>query len=309
MNELPRVDSSITAAELADLFDEFGGVIIENLIPADQLDLIKQEVTPFVDATPKGKDEFEGTKTSRTGGWVGRSPGIRDLMGHPLVVDTCAEIFGGGLGSFQLNQGQLIAIGPGETAQPVHRDQWLYDFFPFPPGYDAIVQTMWALTPFTEENGATRYVPGSHRIPEQTKIERRGKRFRTNYEMNSAPETIRFHFEDTRPIIMDAGSMVMWSGQLYHGGGNNQSNETRWGMNIGYTRGWIRQEENQYLGLSPELLNSLDDDFLRLIGYTRSGYGHGYVADMRDPLDVIRGRQGHQGFGDPQLAPNKLGDV
>ena len=306
--ELPRVSHDITPVDLADLFDEFGGVIIENIISDNLLAQIHKEVQPILNTTPLGNDEFEGTSTKRTGGLVGRSAGIRELVRNPLVLGLCTEIFGKD-GGFQLNQAQLIAIGSGETAQPVHRDQWLYNFFPFPPGYEAIIQTMWALTPFTEENGATRYVPGSHRIPEQTEIIREGKRFRTEYAMNSSSETIRFHFEDTKPILMEAGSMVMWSGQLYHGGGNNTSDRTRWGMNIGYTRGWIRQEENQYLSISPEVQAELDDDFLRLIGWARSGYGHGYAGNMNDPLDIARGRKGHQGFGDPVLAPNKLGDV
>ena len=127
--------------------------------------------------------------------------------------------------------------------------------------------------------------------------------------MNSTPETIRFHYEDTKPVLMDAGPMMMWSGQLYHGGGNNTSDQTRWGMNIGYTRGWIRQEENQYLSIPPEVQAELDDDFLRLVGWARSSYGHGYAGNMNDPLNIARGRDGHQGFGDPVLVPNKLGDV
>ncbi len=308
MSELPRVSPDIDATELADLFDEFGGVIVENVLSQEQVSGMRKELESFVAKTPLGHDEFEGKYTSRTGALAARSSLVRELIANPLILSTVDEVFGDD-GAMQFDHAQLIAIGPGESGQPVHRDQWNYGFFPFPAGYEIVFQTMWALTPFTEENGGTRYVPGSHRDEELTQVVRQGKRTRLDYAMNSNPDTIRYHYEDTVPVTMDAGSVVMWSGKLYHGGGANQSDSTRWGLNIGYTRSWARQEENQYLTIPPDVLATIDDDMARLLGWARSGYGHGYVGDMRDPLDVARGREGHQGFGDPALAPNKLGDV
>jgi ectoine hydroxylase-related dioxygenase (phytanoyl-CoA dioxygenase family) len=308
MNELPRVGADIDAVELADLVDEHGGAVIENLISADEVARIKAEITPLVDTSPPGQDEFEGKRTTRTGGIIAGSAAVRDAISNPLILAAVGDIFGDDT-TFQVNQGQLIAIGPGESAQPIHRDQWLYGHFPFPDGYDAIIQTMWALTPFTAENGGTLYVPGSHRLPELTQVVRRGRRDRLDYAMNSAPETMRFRPEDATPVEMEAGSVMVWTGKLYHGGGANNSDEIRWGMNVGYTRGWIRPEETQYLSVSPEVLAELDDDMARLLGWARSTYGHGWAGNMRDPLDVARGREGHQGFGDPALAPNKLGNV
>jgi ectoine hydroxylase-related dioxygenase (phytanoyl-CoA dioxygenase family) len=308
MSELPRVAADINPIDLADLFDEHGGVIIENLISADEIELIKNEILLMVKQSPLGLDEFEGKSTTRTGGLIARSKEIRKLVANPLILAMIKDIFGDET-AFQVNQGQLIAIGPGESPQPIHRDDWLYGQFPFPPGYTGIIQSMWALTPFTKENGATLYVPGSHALPELTQIVREGKRDRLDYAMNSAPGTIRFTPDDAVQMTMDEGSVALWSGKLYHGGGNNLSDEVRWGMNIGYTRGWIRQEENQYVSMSPEEFESIDDDMARLLGWNRSGYGHGYAGDMQDPLDVARGRDGHKGFGDPESAPNKLGDV
>lgn len=308
MNKLPRVTSDIKPIELADLFDEHGGVIVENMISTDELEHIKNEIMPMVKLSPLGQDEFEGKYTTRTGGLIARSKEIRNLVANPLILAMVEDIFGNDT-AFHVNQGQLIAIGPGETPQPIHRDDWLYANFPFPLGYTAIIQSMWALTPFTKENGATLYVPGSHKLPELTQIVREGKRDRLDYAVNSAPETMRFTPDDAIQMTMDAGSVALWSGKLYHGGGLNVTDEVRWGMNIGYTRGWIRQEENQYISISPEQLEEIDDEMARLLGWNRSGYGHGYAGDMQDPLDVARGRDGHKGFGDPESAPNKLGDV
>ncbi len=213
--EAPRVSQDTSPAELADIFDEHGLVIIEGVLDSTFLKAITNELRPFVEANSPGADEFEGKNTTRSGGLVWRSEHVRELVANPQILGCCAEVFGEN-SSFQLNQSQLIAIGSGETPQPVHRDQWLYGSFPFPPGYEAIFQTMWALTPFKEENGATRFVPKSHRIPEQTKIFHENGRTRTDYLMNSDPETVRFTIEDTLPLEMEAGSVALWSGQLYH---------------------------------------------------------------------------------------------
>ena len=308
MNELPRVTPDVEPTELADLFDLHGGVIVENMLSPEELEIIKSEILPMVRQSPSGQDEFEGKYTTRTGGLIARSPQIRKLVANPLILALVAAIFGDDT-AFQVNQGQLIAIGPGESPQPIHRDDWLYANFPFPLGYTGIIQSMWALTPFTKENGATLYVPESHKLPELTQVVRKGNRDRLDYSMNSDPETMRFTPDDAVQMLMEAGSVALWSGKLYHGGGNNVSDHVRWGMNIGYTRGWIRQEENQYVSLTAKDLENIDDDMARLLGWNRSGYGHGYAGDMQDPLDVARGRDGHQGFGDPELAPNRLGDV
>ena len=80
---------------------------------------------------------------------------------HPLALGT-ARTFLGHATNIELHLTQAIAIGPGATAQPIHRDQWAFDFFPFPQGYEVQCNTIWPLTDFTEENGATRVVPGSN---------------------------------------------------------------------------------------------------------------------------------------------------
>ena len=159
-----------------------------------------------------------------------------------------------------------------EPAQPIHRDQWAFDFFPFPEGYDVQLNTIWALTDFTEANGATRVVPGSNRGD----VDRLGA----------------FDAADTVPAEMSRGSVLVYSGSVHHGGGANTTDETRIGINLTYARSWLRQEENQYLSVPLEVARTLDDDLLRLLGYARGAYALGYVDDGRDPLDVVRDRTG-----------------
>ncbi len=155
---------------------------------------------PFLEATPTGPDDFSGNRTRRTGSLIARSPACRELVMHPLVLGTVGTFLGHAT-NFQLHLTQAIAIGPGESAQPIHRDQWAFDFFPFPPGYEVQCNFIWALTDFTEENGATRVVPGS----------------------NLGEDRMSFGPDDTEPAEMSRGSVLCYSGSVYHGGGANRS--------------------------------------------------------------------------------------
>jgi ectoine hydroxylase-related dioxygenase (phytanoyl-CoA dioxygenase family) len=83
---------------------------------------------------------------------------------------------------------------------------------------------------------------------------------------------------------------------VYHGGGANQSDDTRIGLNLTYNLAWLRQEENQYLTVPPEVARELSDDLLRLMGYARGAYALGYVDDLRDPLAVLKGEEANAGF-------------
>jgi len=147
--------------EVAAVIGRDGAVVVDGVAPEALLERIERELGPFLDATPTGPDDFSGDHTRRTGSLIGRSPACRELVMHPLGLGT-ARTFLGHATNIQLHLTQAIAIGPGETPQPIHRDQWAFDFFPFPAGYEVQCNTIWALTDFTEENGATRIVVGSN---------------------------------------------------------------------------------------------------------------------------------------------------
>src|SRR5205085_5351614 len=97
---------------------------------------------------------------------------------------------------------------------------------------------------------------------------------------------------------MARGSVVFYLGSLYHGGGANHTDEVRYGANITYTVGWLRQEENQYLSVPFEVARELPVDLLRLIGYARGAYAHGYVDDLWDPIEVVRPGAAGRGVGE-----------
>jgi hypothetical protein len=264
--------------QIAKVLERDACVVVDRLAGADRLERVKDELAPYIEATPKSPDDFGGFHTRRTGSLIARSQAAREFVMDPLVLGGIGQVLSHAT-AIRLHLTQTIAIGPGETAQPIHRDQWAFDFFPFPKDYTVQCNTLWALTDFTEENGATRVIPGSHRFDDK----------------------LRLKHEDTEPAEMEAGSALLYTGALYHGGGANQSDAVRIGLNITYAVGWLRQEENQYLAVPIEVARELPEDLLRLMGYSRGSYALGYIGDLLDPMTAVRPEFGKTGFGDAPL--------
>jgi ectoine hydroxylase-related dioxygenase (phytanoyl-CoA dioxygenase family) len=264
--------------EIHEVLRRDGALIIDELADVDLIARIKAEMAPWIEATPPGSDDFSGRNTRRTGALVARSPSSHALIQHPTILEVTRKLLDRAQ-SYQLHLTQVISIGPDSPGQSIHRDQWAFDFFEFPSDYHVQCNTIWALTDFTEANGATRLMPGSQDLP------------------NEHGHTV----DETVPAEMSTGSCLLYTGKVYHGGGANTSDETRMGLNITYDVGWLRQEENQYLSVPREIAETLPDDLLRLMGYRIGAYALGYIDDVRDPLEAIRGTTGSMSFG--QLAP------
>ena len=239
-----------------------GCVVIDHVIDKATVKKIKNDMVPHL--TP-GKDKFAGRHTKRAGLLIARSPISRDLITLPKVLDVAKKVLSHAT-TFQLHNAQMLAVGPGSEAQPIHRDKWAFDYFPFPTEYETTLSTMWALTDFTNENGATRVVAGSHKLEDKN----------------------NFEVKDTEPAEMEAGSVLLYTGSLFHGAGSNKTDSVRIGLTIQYTLGWLRQEENQYLGVPHEILNDLPEKLLRLMGYQEGAFSLGFYDNQRDPIAAIR---------------------
>lgn len=270
---IPRFDASValpTVADVAAALAECGCAIVEHLVSHQLCERVAAELEPHFEATPTGSDEFTGPNTRRTGGLLGRVPASTEMIGHPLVLDVADAVLWPKKTTFQLHLTQAISIGPGAKAQQLHRDQWCFDFFPFPEDVEVEVSTIWALDDFTEANGATRVVPGSHR---GTSVG----------ELTPA---------DTVAATMPKGSVVLYTGRTVHGGGTNSTDSWRTGINVDYVLGWLRQEENQYLSVPIEIVRTLPERIQRLMGYTLGAYALGYIDDVRDPISLVRTSEG-----------------
>lgn len=267
--------------------DKDGVVIVENALTAEQCDDIVREMRPFIDKTPHGLHGLAGSR--RVGALVARSKASHLAIAHPAVLKLCDSVLGEqrregnqvtvmqaprGKGKYPWRLGltQIIDVGPGQEQQNVHRGNglWVHDFSGC--GLDPQVETMWALTDFTEANGATHVVPGSHRWPDVLGEEDTGT-------------TTWFHENRSKTVqaTMPKGSVLIWTGWTVHGAGENRTDERRVGMNIDYSLSFLSQEENQFLACPPEIAKDLSTDMRRLIGYTQPAGALNYFADCLPP--------------------------
>jgi hypothetical protein len=210
-----------------------GAVIIEGLLAPEALRQTLAEIVPYVAATRDGRDDFSGRATTRTGALIARSPACRDMVMHPLVLETARRFLEPWCARIQLHLTQIIRLKPGQAAQAIHRDRWAWGTYL--KGIEPQLNTIWALTDFTAENGATHVAPGS----------------------TSWPDERRPQPDEITQAVMERGSVLVYTGSVFHGGGANRSGADRMGANLTYALGWLRQEENQYLSCPPEIARTL----------------------------------------------------
>ena len=229
-----------------------GYTIVENAIDPATIDSLQSDVRRIVDASGivPSDNSFEGSSTTRVYNLLAHGGPWLDVPVHPVVLAIAEAVLGGQILISSLSS---IAIGPGETPQPIHADDQVMPIAR--PHVPVVCNSMLALTDFTEANGATRIVPGSHRADH-------------NPEYGSYPESI--------PAEMKAGSILVWNGSLWHGGGANTTDQTRMGIAMNYCAGWIRQQENQQLGIPREVMAEFSPKLRELcgLGVYRGLIGH-----------------------------------
>lgn len=243
-----------------DGFTIIEGAIEPSLVDEIAADLDRLERDLGVD--PSNNNFFEGQKTARIYNLLARGRIYEQIPVHASVLPIVEGVLDRGCLVSSLSS---IAIGPGEAAQLIHADDQL---IPLPrPHVPIICNTMWALTDFTEENGATRLIPGSHKA-------------------DSSPEIGRPY--DTLAAEMRRGSVLVFNGSLWHGGGANRTDRRRVGIAMNYCAGFLRQQENQQLGIPLEVARGFSPRLRKLVGY---GLYMGLIGhiDMCSPVDLLDG--------------------
>jgi hypothetical protein len=259
MPSLKHLPADAAPEAIAALLDSDGALILDDVIAAAEIERVRAEIDPYIDATADGRDRFTGFQTTRTGALVARSPACRDLVMHPGILAACDAFLKRACDRYQLHLTQVIRIKPGQPRQALHRDRLAWGGFL--KEVEPQLNTIWALTDFTQANGATQVVPGSPSWPESRKAE---------------PAEIGY-------AEMKAGSVLVYSGSVIHGGGENQTGADRVGVNITYCLGWLRQEENQYLSCPPSIARTLDPKLQALLGYAMGSYALGYFSPPLPP--------------------------
>lgn len=239
---MPPVDTAAQAEHLARI-DRDGYTVVADAIDAALIDALHDDLARLerdLAVRPAG-NSFEGEHTVRIYNLLARGDVYRQVPVHSEVLPVVEGVLDDGCLVSSLSS---IAIDPGETAQPIHADDQLMPISkPHPP---TVCNTMWALTDFTEANGATRVVPGSHRA-------------------DCSPDY--GHPYDSVPAEMAKGSVLIWHGSLWHGGGTNVSAGRRVGLAMNYCAGYIRQQENQQLGIPVDVARQFSPRLRELCGY------------------------------------------
>ena len=193
--ELTRLPAHTETAPILEILERDGAVIVERYLPGDAVDAILAELEPYISRTAPLADDFSGHRTTRTGGLVARSRGVRKLLVDPLLLGTATEFLAPYTDKIQLNLTQIIRLLPGQGAQELHRDRFIWGRY-LPRTVEPQLNTIWALTEFTPDNGATRVVPGSHR-----------------WDWDRKPRA-----EEITNAVMPKGSVLIYSGSVIHSG-------------------------------------------------------------------------------------------
>jgi ectoine hydroxylase-related dioxygenase (phytanoyl-CoA dioxygenase family) len=256
-------DAEVAAAHVAEIAEQ-GYTIVEHAIDDDLVEALADDLARLEDelgAVP-ARNSFEGERTVRIYNLLAHGPLYQQVPVHPVVLPIVEGVLDPGCLVSSLSS---IAIDPGETGQPIHADDQL---IPLPKPHPAVVcNSMWALTDFTEANGATRIVPGTHLA-------------------DRSPDYGRP--VDSIPAEMAKGSVLVWHGSLWHGGGANTTSQRRVGLAMNYCAGYIRQQENQQLGLRRDVVATFGPRLRELVGY---GVYQGLIGhiDKRLPTDLLGG--------------------
>jgi ectoine hydroxylase-related dioxygenase (phytanoyl-CoA dioxygenase family) len=241
---------------------ERGYTILEGVLAPDLVDALVADLDRLHNdlAVKPADNSFEGHHTLRVYNLLVHGELWQQVPLHDAVLPVVEGVLDRGCLVSSLSS---ITILPGETAQPIHADDQLIPIpKPHPP---TVCNTMWALTDFTEANGATRLVPGSHLAAD-------------NPVYGGEYETIAAE--------MPKGSVLVWHGSLWHGGGANRTDERRVGIAMNYCAGYIRQQENQQLGIPVALARTFPKRLQQLLGYSVYNGLIGHI-DKHDPRTLL----------------------
>lgn len=251
-----------------------GYTIIDDFLDADRLRRVRAGLAPFLNSH-HGRNNFEGVKTERVYTLVGRGRIFEEIVEDQRVLDILDALF---LPNYLLTASQAICISPGETAQPIHSDD---SFYPIPRPRPAIsISTIVAVDAFTASNGCTEIIPGSHLWSD---AEVAGTYDGLDHGAPTPPAIAKLLI----PLIMPAGSCVVFQGTLLHRGGANHSDAPRLAFSNQYCEPWARTQENFFFGLPPSLARKMSPRLQAMLGYSVVPPFMGHVSASH-PSKVFR---------------------
>lgn len=258
--------------------EKTGYSIAEGAIPSEFCAEIREEISRLEQDGPPSirQNEFTGFHTLRYFDLLNQGEVWQRVATYAPVLNVIRGVLGQ---DALLSTMGTAVIDPGETPQRIHCDDQLYGIRR--PHKHLVCNTMWALSDFTIENGATQLVPKSHMLPhypdDNLSAEARKKIDATGSDQSF----------DTIQAAMPAGSICFVVGTCYHGGGANTSDERRWALTINYCAGSQRQQENLMLAHTRSKLASFSSELQNILGLASSAYGVGHI-NAGDPKSILQ---------------------
>ena len=261
-NSQPASGTRITEAVAA--IQDQGYIILENVLSQAQVRRIRNELDPYLKKQHMGRNDFEGFKSERVYALLAKAPAVAEIIEHPAILPIIDALLPK---NYLLSSALAINLHPGETAQGFHIDDAPGGGPDVPkPRAPFGISTIWAFDDFSADNGATEVIPGSHRWP--------------------AERTARQ--DEGVQVLMSAGSVVVFAGNLTHRGGANRSSRTRLAITPQYCSPWMRQLENMTLAVPPETAGRYSDRIQALLGYSVNDPGFMGHVDGLHPKRLIR---------------------
>ena len=254
----------VVDASVAEVKDK-GYSTVPSFLTRNQIDDLCNQLEPIFAVTGNRKVDdkkrgWPGYQTVHIPNLYAKTRAIDELSIDPLLLFIVEGVLGR---AFQMSVAVAMSPGPGSDKQGLHQDDGHYPVAR--PHQSLVANTLIALDDFTLENGATMLVPESHKWDK---------------ELDPKAEVSR--------VEMKAGSLLIWDGAVWHGGGENKTeNEIRRSINLNFNVSWLRQQENQYIGISREVIRKMPERLQRLLGYNRVNYLCGGVY-YQDPLEYFR---------------------
>jgi ectoine hydroxylase-related dioxygenase (phytanoyl-CoA dioxygenase family) len=234
-----------------------GYTLIQDFLTPAQLAEVRRVLALYLD-THVGRNDFEGTRTERVYTLVARARVFWDIVLDARILALCERFL---LPNFLLTASQAIRIYPGETPQPFHSDDSFHQI-PHPRPMISL-STIVAVDPFTEANGGTNVIPGSHLWDET----RRASLFPLGGGDDGAAADAKLE-----PLAisaeMPAGACIVFAGTLIHRGGRNRSEAPRCAFSNQYCQPWARPQENFFLGVPQEVARQMPMRLQELLGYS-----------------------------------------
>ena len=233
---------TIVDTSVAEIKDK-GYSAVPSFLNQNQVDDLCTKLEPIFSVTGNRqvddkKRGWPGYQTVHIPNLYAKTRAIDELSIDPLLLFIVEGVLGR---AFQMSVAVAMSPGPGSDKQGLHQDDGHY---PVPrPHQPLVANTLIALDDFTLENGATMLVPESHKWEK---------------ELDPKAEVSR--------VEMKAGSLLIWDGAVWHGGGENKTkNEIRRSINLNFNVSWLRQQENQYIGISREVIRKMPERLQRLL--------------------------------------------